>query len=161
MLGQDTEAHMSFRKRKAEAEITGLERPINDYLIKLLAARLETLPPRTAEHRRRELCSWLDDIADIRLNPHDRPAGRDFYRILFDERFGGVEELNVGRRFSRIARDGYALRESVDAAGIANRLRDFHAAFAAGCAKSEMSPDRVEALVAALPPGTQEPASGL
>jgi len=152
MLGHDTEPHMSFRERKAEAEITGLERPINDHLIKLLAVRLDTLPPQTAEHWRRELCSWLDDIADIRLKPHDRPASRDFYyRILFDERFGGVEELNVGRRLYRIARDGYALREAIDAARIAGRLRDFHAAFAAGCAKGEMSPDRVEALVAALP----------
>jgi hypothetical protein len=110
MLGHDTEPHMSFRKRKAEAEITGLERPINEHLLKLFAVRLEALPPQTAEHWRRELRRWLFEIADIRPRPSNRTASRDFYyRILFDAPFGGVDVVNTGRRPDLIADDGYAL----------------------------------------------------
>jgi len=152
MLVQDTELHMAYRKRKAEAVITGLERPINDHLIKLLAVRLEALPPQTNQHWRRELRSWLFEIADIRLKPQFRTATRNFYyRILFDEPFGGVEVANIGGRLYLIAEDGYPLRPDADPAVLAERLRDFHEKFAAACAKGEMSRDRINALVAALP----------
>jgi hypothetical protein len=152
MLGHETEPHMSFRKRKAEAEITGLERPVNTQLLKLFAIRLDALPPATADHWRRELRGWLFEIADIRLKPSGRPAGRNFYyRILFDEPFGDVEVVNTGRRLHRIADDGYPLRADADPAVLAERLRDFHEKFAAACAKGEMSRDRINALVAALP----------
>lgn len=150
--------HMAYRKRKAEAEITGLERPINEHLLKLLAVDPEAVAPETRRHWAREVSNWLDDVADIRLMPTARPGPARFYSdILFDEPFGGAEVENVGRRLYRIARDGHMLRDDLDPVGAAETLRRFHAAFAAACAEGSATPERIEALVAALAGAAKAP----
>ena len=89
---------MSYSRKKAEAVITGLEKPVNDHLLKLLV-----VDPADREHWIAELLEWLDEIAEIRLKPDHRPGPRSFYyRIMFDEPFGGAETENTTRRVRRI-----------------------------------------------------------
>jgi hypothetical protein len=134
---------MAYYKKKAEAVITGLERPINDHLLKLVA-----VTGNDREHWKAALAGWLDEVAEIRLRGTKRPANEAFYfRCLFDEPFGGVEVENVAGRLRRLALRGYAVRGDVDPAEIAERLRRFHEAFAAGCAAGRMDLDAIQALI--------------
>jgi hypothetical protein len=49
------------------------------------------------EHWIAELLEWLDEIAEIRLKPDHRPGAKSFYyRIMFDEPFGGAEACARG-----------------------------------------------------------------
>jgi hypothetical protein len=133
---------MSYSRKKAEAVITGLEKPINDYLLKLLVAE-----SNEREHWIAELLEWMDEIAEIRLKPDHRPGPRSFYyRIIFDEPFGGAETENIARRVRRIARQGYTVRQEADLGTMAERLRSFHEAFAELCSRG-VSTEQIEAMI--------------
>jgi hypothetical protein len=133
---------MSYSCKKAEAVITGLEKPINDHLLKLLVVE-----SGEHEHWIAELLEWLDEIAEIQLKPDHRPGPRSFYyRIMFDEPFGGVETENITRRVRRIARQGYAVRQEADLGVIAERLRSFHEAFAEACSVG-VSTEQIAAMI--------------
>jgi hypothetical protein len=147
-------AEIAYHKKKAEAVITGLEKPINDHLLELDAAHPGA---DHREHRKAELIGWLDEVAEIRLRGTKRPAGKAFYfRCLFGEPFGGVEVENVAGRLRRLSLRGYPVRGDIDPAEVAERLRRFHDAFAAGCAEGRMDLDATRALIerfaAAAPP---------
>ncbi len=58
---------MSYSRKKAESVITGLEKPINDHLLKLLVVETGEY-----EHWIVELLEWLDEVAEIRLKPDHR-----------------------------------------------------------------------------------------
>lgn len=135
---------MAYAKKKAESIITGLERPLNMHLIKLLCA---TAMDRG--HWRMEVANWLNEIAMIRLKPSQRPANAGFYyRILFDEPFGDVEVQNATSRIDILADGGYAIRAGTDVAEVVQRLRDFHSDFAKRCAAGTLTRNEVKALVA-------------
>jgi hypothetical protein len=133
---------MSYSRKKAEAVITGLEKPVNDHLLKLLVVELGE-----REHWIAELLEWLDEIAEIRLKPDHRPGPRSFYyRIMFDEPFGGAETENITRRVRRIARQGYAVRRDADLENVAESLRSFHEDFAEACAQG-VSTEQIESMI--------------
>jgi hypothetical protein len=133
---------MSYSRKKAEAVITGLEKPVNDHLLKLLVVELGE-----REHWIAELLEWLDEIAEIRLKPDHRPGPRSFYyRIMFDEPFGGAETENITRRVRRIARQGYAVRRDADLGNVAESLRSFHDDFAEACAQG-VSTEQIESMI--------------
>ena len=133
---------MSYSRKKAEAVITGLEKPVNDHLLKLLVVELGE-----REHWIAELLEWLDEIAEIRLKPDHRPGPKSFYnRIMFDEPFGGAETENITRRVRRIARQGYAVRQEADLGTMVERLRSFHEVFAEACSRG-VSTEQIEAMI--------------
>ena len=133
---------MSYSRKKAEAVITGLEKPINDHLLKLLVVESSE-----REHWTTELLEWLDEVAEIRLKPNHWPGPASFYyRIMFDEPFGGAENENIARRIRRIARQGYVLRQDVDLGTIEERLRSFHEGFARACSTG-VSTEQIESMI--------------
>ncbi|HVB16108.1 MAG TPA: hypothetical protein VNF04_06230 [Stellaceae bacterium] len=135
---------MAYFKKKAEAVITGLERPINEHLLRLAAIATDN-----PGHWRTEAIGWLDEVANIRLRPNNRPGSRAWYfRILFDEPFGGVEVANVTGRLQRLAKlYGDRLREDADPVELAERLRAFHDRFASRCAAGDLSVDDIATMV--------------
>lgn len=122
---------MSYPKKKAEVIITGLEKEINNHLLKLMV-----LPEthRDRPHWRREVLNWLDEVMEIRLKPRDTTGSVKFYyNILFDEPFGGVEVANVAGRLRRLARNGYPIPPDLEIEPLVGRLDRFHRAFAQRC----------------------------
>jgi hypothetical protein len=61
---------MSFRKKKAEQIVGGLEQPINLHLLKILGC---LAGPVLRQHWKRELETWLLRIAAITLRPDNTP----------------------------------------------------------------------------------------
>jgi len=97
---------MSYSRKKAETVITGLEKPINDHLLRLLVVDDDQV-----NHWVDELLEWLDEVAEIRLKPDNRPGPASFYyRILFDDPFGGTGTTNIARRIRRLERQGHNVR---------------------------------------------------
>lgn len=69
ILAREPLQEMFCSRKKAEAIITALEKPINDHLLKVMA--IET---NDYEHWATELLEWLDAVAEIRLKPDNRPG---------------------------------------------------------------------------------------
>ena len=136
---------MSYSRKKAEAVITGLEKPINDHLLKLLVVE----NGHDRDHWTTELLDWFDEVAEIRLKPDHKAAPVSFYyRILFDEPFGGSGVANVARRIRRLERQGYKLTDA-DLNGVLQRLRQFHKTFAEACNRG-VEADEIGELLAQL-----------
>jgi hypothetical protein len=149
ILSHEPLQEMSYSRKKAEVVITGLEKPINDHLLKILL-----VDAKDYAHWAAELLEWLDEVAEIRLKPGNKPGPKTFYyRILFDEPFGGAEVENVARRVRRILRRGIALRRNTDIEGVAEELHAFHTRFAEACSKG-VDTGQVEALIGRLIPQT-------
>ncbi len=72
---------MSCSRKKAEAVITGLEKPINDNLLKLLVVA----GGQDREHLTKERLEWLDEVAEIRLKPDNKTGPASFYYRLLAE----------------------------------------------------------------------------
>jgi hypothetical protein len=145
VLAHEPLVEMSYSRRKAEAVITALEKSINDHLLKLMVVETSDY-----EHWITELLEWLDEVAEIRLKPNNKPAPAAFYfRVLFDEPFGGAEMDNITRRVRRMLRQGYTLRHDVDLDVIAGHLRSFHAEFAEACSKG-INTDQIEKMIRRL-----------
>ena len=136
---------MSYSRKKAESVITGLEKPINDHLLKLLVVEDGQNP----EHWTQELLEWLDEVAEIRLKPDNKAGPASFYyRILFDEPFGGTGVVNIARRIRRLERQGYKMRDA-DLNVVLQRLRRFQKQFSEACNRGVES-DEIAALVAQI-----------
>jgi hypothetical protein len=129
---------MLFSRKKAESVITSIERPLNTHLLKILA--MPSNPD--ISHWRKEVSTYLRDIAIITLKPNNRPAPTAlYYRILFDEPFGSVEVRNVRIMLQSLANDYPAFASSInelDVQTVAGHLQSFHKAFAHGCAIGAM-----------------------
>ncbi len=140
---------MAYTKKKADLVITGLEKPINDHLLKLVAVTAHDVQGEDERaHWREELVNWLDEVAEIRLKPTGRPAAAQFYfSILFDEPFGGVEAANMARRLRRLQRQHYLVLPDADPAALAERVRRFHRSFAEACAHGAITDREIETLV--------------
>lgn len=142
MLSTRPLLEMSYSRKKAETVITGLEKPINDHLLKLLV-----VDDDHASHWVAELLEWLDEVAEIRLKPENKPGPSSFYyRILFDEPFGGTGTTNVARRIRRLERQGYNVRRGTDVDMVLGRLRKFHQTFADACSHG-IETDEIEPVV--------------
>jgi hypothetical protein len=134
---------MSYSRKKAETVITGLEKPINDHLLKLLVVDDD----QNVKHWLAELLEWLDEVAEIRLKPDNRLGPASFYyRILFDEPFGGTGMMNIARRIRRLERQGYTLRQDIDLNVALKCLRKFHQRFSDACARG-IEVDQIEPMV--------------
>lgn len=138
---------MSYSKRKAETIINGLEKPINEHLLKIVC-----VGGTEVAHWRDELVNWLDEVAEIRLKPHDHPGQvKWYYDLLFDEPFGGVEERNVGGRIRRLVRSGYRVPPELEINAVVEILRRFHERFATACATGSLTESEIIALVQEIP----------
>jgi hypothetical protein len=136
---------MSYSRKKAESVITGLEKPVNDHLLKLLVVEDD----QNSEHWTKELLEWLDEVAEIRLKPGNQAGPASFYyRILFDEPFGGTGVVNIARRIRRLERQGYKMRDA-DLNDVLHRLRQFQKQFSEACNRGVES-DEIAALVARI-----------
>ena len=135
---------MAYTKKKAEIMITGLEKPINDHLLKIW-----TMPDdANLDHWKMEVTLWLDEIGDIVLKPSNRRPRADFYfRILFDEPFGGAEVPNVTSRLKRLRLQGSEFTADVSPEGLAKRLRGFHAAFSKSVASGAVDDSSISQLI--------------
>ena len=142
MLSTQPRLEMSYSRKKAETVITGLEKPINDHLLKLLVVDDDHV-----NHCVDELLEWLDEVAEIRLKPDNKPGPASFYyRILFDEPFGGTGTANVARRIRRLERQGYNVRMGTDLDIVVERMRKFHQTFADACSRG-IEADQIEPVV--------------
>lgn len=136
---------MLYKRAKAEHFMTGLEKPINLHLIKLLVIKSEG---PNATHWRKELSTWFIDIAEIRLKPHNKPAPAEFYyRILFDEPYGGHEVDHTVSHLQGLAED-YTIDPSTDPSIVVAVLKNFHKDFAKSCAAGNFTRVAVKAMVA-------------
>jgi hypothetical protein len=134
---------MAYSEKKAEVIITGLEYPLNNHLLKLLA-----VPSDERLHWKNEVLAWLTQIAAIRLKPANKPGSAQFYfNILFEEPFGGVEIANVAARLELLRLQYGRLAPEARPEELARRLRDFHAAFTDACAAASMTAARIADLV--------------
>lgn len=134
---------MAYSRRKAEQIVTGLEDPINQHLLKLMA-----FDGGAREHWRRELDTWLTRIAGIVGTRTDRPFDAAFYRrSLFEEPFGGIEERNVGALLELIARQYPDLRRrnDKDVPTLVAGLRTFHERLADQLSRGAYDPALLEA----------------
>ena len=136
---------MSYSRKKAESVITGLEKPINDHLLKLLVVADDHNP----DHWTEELLECLDEVAEIRLKPDNKSGPASFYyRILFDEPFGGTGVVNIARRIRRLERQGVATPDA-DLDIVLQRLRQFHEEFFEACNRG-VELDEIAALLAQI-----------
>ena len=121
---------MSYSRKKAESIIMGLEKPINNHLLKLMVV----IKDRAEQHWQHELSIWCIEIAEIRLKPSNKPAKANFYyEWLFDGPYGGNEERYVQNQIKRLS-DQYMILTDFDTLSIAQRLQKFHKDFADQCA---------------------------
>jgi hypothetical protein len=95
-----------------------------------------------------EVTNWLDEVGEIILKPDNRrPSARFYFRILFDEPFGGAETTNVASRLRRLQRQGYTLGTTLSVDYFVKRLHVFHAEFAARCHQRPLTEDEIKSLV--------------
>ncbi len=140
---------MCYGEKKADLVITGLEKPINDHLLKLVAVTAHEVQGEDERAPwREELVNWLDEVAEIRTQA-DRPPrrARIYFSILFDEPFGRAEVANMARRLRRLQGQHYRVLSGADPAALAGRMRRVHHTFSEACARGAMSDLEIEALV--------------
>lgn len=146
-IALDLSLEMAYTPRRAEALITSLEYQINLDLLKLAAIPL----PDQYSHWRHEVATWLSTIAAIWLKPSTKPAPRQFYfKILFDEPFGGNEVQGVVARLQLLRQQYGELKLDVKPEALVTQLRTFHIAFAQGCAAGTMELGQINTLIAAF-----------
>ena len=141
LLASDVLLEMAYTQKKAERIITGLEKPINDHLLKLWTN------PKSLEREVWivDLCNWIEEIAEIVLRPtNTRPPHVFYYKLLFFEPFGGGAEIpNILRRLRRLDRRGFHMQSDVSADDLLKRLRAFHRDLASLCAAKLMLEDQI------------------
>jgi hypothetical protein len=119
---------MSYPRRYIEQIITGLEDPINEHLIKLVAF---DFPPETRQHFRRELTIWLDKVQRLRMKPSRRTGSTKFYYdLLFDFPFGGTEVENARAIMDAVSRNCAGQVAIKTPEEVAEWLQQFHARLA-------------------------------
>jgi hypothetical protein len=134
---------MSFRKKKAEQIVTGLERQINYHLLKLLGF---DAAPETRAHWKVELDEWLSQIAVIKLKPDNKPIPRKLaFEWLYDEPFGGSEEQNTALMLGFVGRKGLT-RNAETSAVIAAKLKEIHEQLAQRIARNNAGEDIIAAV---------------
>jgi hypothetical protein len=115
---------MAYTQKKAVSVITGLEKPINDHLLKLW-----TISDTSArEIWIGNLINWIDEIGEIVFRPNNaRPSHTFYYKILFFEPFGGGSGIpNIMRRLRRLHREGFPVEINIEPDTLLTRLQSFH-----------------------------------
>jgi hypothetical protein len=132
---------MAYSRKKAEQIITGLERPLNRHLVKLIGFEAAEA---TRAVWKKEVKRWLREIAAIRLKPNiARLKEADLHDWLYDEPFGGVELLNT-RFLMEDAGEEFTARASAEV--VAVRLRALHEALGPRLANGDAAGDLIDAL---------------
>ncbi len=132
---------MAYTQKKAERVITGLERPINDHLLKLW-----TIPNAFDRHVWVDnLVNWIDEIGEIVLRPANvRPPHIFYYKLLFFEPFGGGSGLpNMLRRLRRLRREGFSAQVNYAPDALLLRIQAFHRDLSGLCAARLMRDDQI------------------
>ena len=115
---------MAYTQKKAERVIAGLEKPINDHLLKLWTIS----DPGGREIWTESLINWIDEIGEIVFRPNNaRPSHTFYYKILFFEPFGGGSGIpNIMRRLRRLHREGFPAEVDFEPDTLLTRLQAFH-----------------------------------
>jgi hypothetical protein len=136
---------MAYTQKKAERVITGLEKPINDHLLKLWT--------NSAAFDRGiwidNVVNWIDEIGEIVLRPTNaRPPHIFYYKLLFFEPFGGGSGIpNLLRRLRRLQRDGFPVRIDIAPEALLLRLQAFHRDLSSLLACKLMREDQIRAFL--------------
>lgn len=136
---------MAYTQKKAERVITGLEKPINDHLLKLWTVS----DPLQREVWVDSLVNWIDEIGEIVLRPTNaRPPHIFYYKLLFFEPFGGGSGLpNLLRRLRRLHREGFPVPIDIAPDALLLRLQAFHRDLSSLCACKLMRDDQIRAFL--------------
>jgi hypothetical protein len=141
LLGSDVLREMAYTQKKAERVITGLERPINDNILKLWT---------TARHQHHgpwieDLVDLIDEVSEIVLRPTNaRPPHIFYYKLLFFEPFGGGSAVpNILRRLRRLHRHGCPIQVDATPEELVQRLQAFHRDFASLCASRTLGEHQI------------------
>ncbi len=137
---------MSLPKRHAELRLLGLEPPLNEHILKLLAF---DMPAERRAYFRKEVRKWLREIQTIRLKDSDKPGKASwYYGLLYDGPFGNVEERNVATVCEGIEDyyEGSLVRNATPIPALVERLRAFHGALAERAARGEPLVELAETL---------------
>jgi hypothetical protein len=141
LIDSDLLLEMAYTQKKAERVITGLEKSINDNLLKLWTI------PDSFDRRVwiNELVNWIDEIGEIVLRPNNsRPPHVFYYKLLFFEPFGGGSGIpNILRRLRRLHREGFPAQVDVAADPLLDRLQRFHRDLSGLCASRLMQEDQI------------------
>ncbi len=90
-------------------------------------------------------------MPSVGLKPPDelnKPGNAQFYfKLLYDEPFGGVELQNITSRLQLLRLQYARLAAGVEPEELASRLRRFHTEFARACASGAIIPRRIAELV--------------
>lgn len=115
---------MAYTQKKAERVITGLEKPINDHLLKLWTV----LDSSERDAWIEDLVNWIDEIGEIVLRPNNaRPSHTFYYKLLFFEPFGaGAGLSNILSRLRRLHRFGFPVQVGLSTNDLLIRLQAFH-----------------------------------
>jgi hypothetical protein len=137
---------MAYTQKKAERVITGLEKPINDHLLKLWTASRSGDREGWIDN----LVNWIDEIGEIVLRPTNaRPPHIFYYKLLFFEPFGGGAGIpNLLRRLRRLHREGCSVQIDIAPDALLTRLQAFHRDLSSLCACKLMREDQIRAFLA-------------
>jgi hypothetical protein len=136
---------MAYTQKKAERVITGLEKPINDHLLKLWTVSGSSDREGWIDN----LVNWIDEIGEIVLRPTNaRPPHIFYYKLLFFEPFGGGAGIsNLLRRLRRLHREGCAVQIDIAPDELLTRLQAFHRDLSSLCACKLMREDQIRAFL--------------
>jgi hypothetical protein len=143
LFDSDVLLEMAYTQKKAERIITGLERPINDHLLKVW-----TIPNSVdRKYWMNDIIEWIDEIGEIVLRPNNtRPPHIFYYKLLFFEPFGGGAEIpNMLRRLRRLHRRGFSAQIDITPDALVKRLRAFHRDLSSLYAVKLMREDQIRA----------------
>jgi hypothetical protein len=136
LADSDLLLEMAYTQKKAERVITGLEKPVNDHLLKLWTIS------DTYDHGIwiDSLVNWIDEIGEIVLRPNNsRPPHVFYYKLLFFEPFGGGAGIpNLLRRLRRLYREGLPVRIDIAPDALLTRIQAFHRDLSSECARAMM-----------------------
>ena len=137
---------MSFKKKKAEQIVTGLEQQINLHLLKLLGFIADE---NIRRHWKHELYVWMLRISSIKLKSDkgpDKAIPKEIaYAWLYEEPFGGSELSNVEGSLRLLVKSGYT-RNEVSAEDIAYKLPQIHEQLAERVSRNDSGEDIINSL---------------
>ena len=83
---------MAFNKKKMEEKIEGLQKPLNQHLIKIIRYKDET------NHQKHinDIMNWLEQVQDLDFNKKNNKFSKDLYfKILFKDPFTDSSNLTI------------------------------------------------------------------
>jgi hypothetical protein len=124
----DETMEMAYPEKYVEQIILGLEDPLNQHLVKLVAF---DFPAETRRHFQQELETRLDKIQRLRMTPERRTGSFKFYfDLLYDYPFGGVEVQNMRIIMEFIVKRYEAVRPTKPPEEAVAWLKGFHTTLA-------------------------------